>query len=191
MINAYIYNNTIIGGDTTGGIRSGSSSYPADNDSTRIFNNIFYNTEVNYDNRSGAIGAKSPYTGTECNEVHAYYEDYNIYYGSSNGDYFYWDGDGHVAYSLAEWKAATPAYGGALSGVLAGQGTHSVELDPEFLETTTYTIDTTSNAATGGRGGAWPSYFGYYDPGTVPPTPTPSSPPIKIKGAKLKGVKIK
>jgi len=210
VTNLKIYNNTFIGGDTIAFIRAndwtGGEGHHGgtDMDSVEVFNNIFYEPSLNAGDYRAAIGVKTPYlVRSVCDETKRFCELYNMYYGRSGGDYFAWpSGTGHT---LSEWQNADTGYGGDISGVIV-HGDGSVEQDPEFNDDSlTYTyydivgdsnivtkykayhIDTTSNAATGGRGGDWSSYVGWDDPGGGGEAETEK----KISGVLIKGVLIK
>jgi PKD repeat protein len=123
-------------------------------DSADIFNNIIYNPSYNPANPiKGAIAFKNQ-EGTPTNV----YEDYNMLYGRTDSIYYVWSGTG---YHPTSWRAAT------LTGLLAGHGANTTVGDPLFVNAGThdYTLQAGSPAASGGRGGSWPTYRGAYAPG--------------------------
>jgi PKD repeat protein len=86
-------------------------------------------------------------------------------YGLSSGDHYYiWHPDEDK--NLAEWQAALPS-----GYVVAGSAAHNTIEDPLFVNAAghNYNLSSGSPAASGGRGGSWPTYRGAYAPADGPP----------------------
>lgn len=140
------YNNTV----DCGGVASGIKAQFADADNCSTFNNIFFNPTLNVSNYGGGLAFKN-----EGGSPVGYYDDYNLYYGrgdESTGVYFvYPNGTG---YTLAGWQTEYEAD--------SGWGGNSIIDDPLFTDTSAndYRLQSGSPAATGGRGGIYPTYMG-------------------------------
>jgi hypothetical protein len=142
QINTYVYNNTFYcEGRTAIWIFDGNVK------GMNIFNNIFF------DNSSGGAENYENYFW----EPQDLYSDYNLLYKPGQGasyNYFYWSGQG--AMSLSEWRT----FKGLDDSTTIG--------NPGFIGDTAngeFTIHSDSAAASGGRGGAYPSYRGAFAPG--------------------------
>jgi hypothetical protein len=178
----YIYNNTIdCSAMGSAGVQTEladfSGSYFAV-DTFEIFNNIFYAPEI----AGGGFqewGVFSQFGKTTSSGTNGtgklgpgFVWDYNLIYDiTSTGVLFRWweSGAGENLWTHAQWKANT------------NDGDHDVLANPLFANVAAhdYHIPGSSAAASGGRGGAWPTYRGAFPPSgpdtTKPTITSPSS----------------
>ncbi len=161
----YIYNNTIV---SDGGGTMFSAWYTRSMRSEHIFNNICYNPTADGDadgTYSGAIGFKNTYPNDPVDPPDSIEIDHNLYYFSANiattpyFDYRPWNDNA----TWSEWRSANLKSYGFHWGP---QDANSKLGDPQFVtvDGNPYAIDVSSPAATGGRGGAYPTYIGAYSP---------------------------
>ena len=162
-----VYNNTFWGQDWGG--RAGAAfgdwqeSQIGGIRDNLLFNNIFYDFTTGGGNCCPAYSLYFERTALSGNTQE--YIDYNCYYDPDHADVVR---NVSTAYTLAEWRAASP------------YDDNSVRVDPQFLSLTSgnanfLRLDPASSPAallTGGRGGSWPTYMGAFDPDVVVPLDT-------------------
>ena len=155
-----IYNNTVYNCGGSGlTIQANGDECAAFPDSTQFWNNIISNCGTGmrrvYIDPSG--GCSSPVLSTADSST------YNCYYGYTN--MANWDG---TNYTLTSFHA----HGITEAGVTHYLEGNSVNTNPVFLSTTPSnayflrldTLNSPSSVLHSGRGGAWPTYMGAYDP---------------------------
>jgi hypothetical protein len=151
----YIYNNTIDCDVTGNGIQSRFGRI----DNLQFFNNIVYRPGL-----SGWETAGFSFRNEEIWTPTNIYEDYNLFFGRTDSIYYRYPAA--TTYNPTTWRNANP------TGVLSGHGLHTTVGDPLFADPTNpnriYTLQAGSPAASGGRGGIYPSYRGAFSPTGVP-----------------------
>jgi len=150
-----IYNNTIYNtGDA--GILYFRAPLGGTYDVNSVFNNIIINSRL-----TGSFYNLTVQTNNHTN----FYSDYNYLWNSHTNNIGYWHGTSDLTFS--EWQSAS------------GQDANSINEYPLFVDSTArdFRLRPGSPAATGGRGGDWPTYIGAFAPGCLPDPPVRISPP--------------
>lgn len=150
-----IYNNTVDGGGRAAGI---INRYATNNEDLAIFNNVIIYRPAGSIGDYGQANISSNNVDENGTFVD-YYSDYNHIYDTLGSDLYWWTGASPNPLTLAEWITlwadSTPV-----------NGVNTTTGDPLFTDRDNrdYTLQEGSPAATGGRGGEWPTYKGAFAP---------------------------